>query len=767
MPVMIFGVSVPTPDDVINIFFPKPASSITDSSGAGSGGTVHDSTVTAPLPPGVVPSQNSSNSAPQQSQPSPPSGVAVGPEPTVSGRYVGQFETEIALDLIDSLQRPPPGVTSDYITILTNVSTWLGVKSPDVNMNNTNGAQPSWFSFAYPESILGFPSNVRAPSFTGNTLNSQESMRNEANKKRNDIYDVLNRVNSFVARAKNAGFVPPENPFALAMSFNVGRFGFSPVIIDGGVVTRIVNNIKSYLTLLAAESAGKLLLDQNSFKAAQLSSAGMSLDGFGGTGNTSVDLAKLLPDADAIKEQKAFESLAIFDFTKRIPKVLFTAFYAPDGVPKGTIIGWKKIPDASGYILRRKNIFDDREVTYTVSNEDVGLQTKRLREYVNAWVLTFYNNIQEEFVYSFLDADISPHGYFFYKVQAYQLQNHSPGAMFVVETQPIHLSIEQKGELRRQIEVLDPNNGPASQRTIRGSVDTVSPYPVLAHFLLGDSKYDWLLAAVNIRASINRGDSRTTTRNYSYLTSQLNFLFDQADAGKLVAPKNITTVLKNIEDSISKFGVNQVIKETLQETGALYHFEGKDPNDNALFSNVQTQNTKDSGLVSIVASAIDPETATLNLNTLASNLPQLISGQFVATSQNVSGAKFNPSSRHGLKNIKPQTVVIPKEFDQASDKAAEDEIQFLSKIDKLANGVVDLTTVEGLSVFMRVIRIFSDIGPGRGAAIAAVDVPEIPDPISPPLPPAPPPAPQQPVAAPAQPGDGGPTPRFIGDVEIT
>jgi len=485
--------------------------------------------------------------------------------PTTNGRETNGADINAAIDIIDCLNRPPPQITAIYMSIIERVSSMLGFKAVDASSMRTTGARPAWTQSQFPEHLnTNSNTSLINPQIIGDMPDSQDKLRNQVNKSRNDIYAVINKVNSFIARAKNAGFVPPENPFALAMSFNVGRIGFTRVTPPPNIASKIVGNIKSYITLLDAESSGKLNLDTNVNLAAQLSSATLSLDGFGGSGNTSVDLAKLLPDADEVKAQKAFESLSVFDFTKRIPKLIFTSFYAPDGTPKGVIIGWKKVQDASGYVIKRKNIFDGTEVTYTVDNDHAKEDTGRLREYVKAWVLSFYDNMNHDLVYTFLDSDVPPHGYYYYTLKAYQLQNNIPGSLFSTETSPVFLSSIQKESMRKQIEQLDPGAGP----------DTISPYPILSHVLFGDSKFDWILAAINVRSSINRGDPRSTTRKYSYLSAQLDFLFSQSDNGLLIAPKgkDVSKVMNNIETSISKFGVNQVLKDVLQETGALYHW---------------------------------------------------------------------------------------------------------------------------------------------------------------------------------------------------
>ena len=661
------------------------------------------------------------------------------------------FDEQIVADLIDCLQKPSPQITPEYVALVQRTASLLNVVNvSSAEIHRDTGARASWGDSSFPEQGTSghMTKNMNRPLMIGTTADPQEKLRNEVNRLRNQVYDVINRVNDFVARAKNAGFVPPENPFVLAMSYNVGRIGYFPIKISSAIASKIVKNIVAYVALLDAERTGKLNLN-NANSSAQLSSVKLSLDGFGGSGDALLDLSKLLPDADEVKTQKATEALSVFDFSKRIPKLLFTAHYAPDGIPKGIIVGWKKVPDASGYVIKRRNVFDGNEVTYGLTNSDVNASTARLSEYMKAWILTFYDNVNHSNVCCYLDADVSPHAYFFYKIQSYQLQNGSPGSMFKVETAPHFISQATKVQIRSQLELLDPNrdklakNAASNLRGLppaqAGNPDLISPWPVLAHFILGDSKYDWLLAAINIRQSINRGDTRSTTRNYSYLAAQLNFLFAQADAGKLVVPKNknMAELLNNVSDAISQFGTNQVIREVLQETGALYHFEGKDPNDNAMFTNVDASTLGDSGLIATVAAAIDPETATLNLRTLATNLPKLLSGEFVS----INSSLADKVERNSSKTASTTEIEIPN-FDKPSDTAAEDEIRFLRQMGDVGDGIVDLTTVDGIATFMRTVRIFSDIGPNRGAPVVNEVTPLFPDPVRPP-----PPAPRPPKSA--------------------
>lgn len=649
---------------------------------------------------------------------------------------VSNADLEIILDLIDVLHTPPPQATPEYNSICQRVSDFLNAHIPQkIDPIIKSG----WTFGKFPEqgnvsSATGSPNDPG--SFPDGGWTSHQIDAISANYARQNIYDFINAVNSFIARAKNAGFQPLENPFVVCASYNEGRTGFTPINISSEKATSLANDIRKYVDLIRADRAGNLSLDAPIDKAAQISSARFSFDGMGGTGNTSVDLSKIFPDQDTLKEKRALESLSIFDFSKRTPRVIFTTSYAPDGTLKGMIIGWKKIPDAAGYVIKRRDLFTGHERTYVVDNALAQASTERLSSYVKAWVLTFYDNIRHDSVYSYLDADLSSDSYYVYKVQAFQNKNDRPGAIFNVETSPVKFTGDDKRSIRSQLERLDPGKG----------ADSISPYPILSHFLFGNSKYDWLLAAVNTRASANRLDSRTTTRGFSYLAAQLDFIFLQADNGKFVVPKgkNLGPVFDNISDAISRFGCSQVIGEVLKETGALYHFDGKDPIDEGTFQDLSNPQSPGSGIVAVVAAAIDPENATMDLKNLSSNLPRLLAGEFVASSDRLGVLNRPKGKSSSTGEIDP-----PAEFDSTTSVNSEDEIQFLSKLGDLSETIADLTTVEGIGLFMRTVRIFSDVGPSRGTPITQKPTTAVADPVSIPTPPA---GPEIVQKTPAQPG---------------
>ena len=622
----------------------------------------------------------------------------------------------IISDIADALHLVPATVDNDYLNKVTRAASYLGNPSVEADSDRNKVAQLQ--ATARPAIGIYTYQNVRAP-VAGSPGDSETYgvIRNGAMAARNNVFDVVNQVNAFIARANNAGFAPPENPFTVIATLNSNRAGLTPLNIEQTKADELVLNIGKFIDLLKAEREGKLNLNQNVNYAAQLSSPHVSFDGLGGSGNAAIDLMQFLPDMDLLKEQRAAKALEALDFSKRVPRIIFTSDYAPDGIVKGGIIGWNKMNDASGYIIKRKNILDNHEVSYAISNEELNVRYSHIKDYVKAWILTFYDNVDENNVVAYLDGDVEPNSYYTYNIQAYQIRKQTKGTIFNVETTPF--KVIDKNKIIQQFAAEGGNDG------------TISPYPLLAQIILGDAQYDWVLAGVNVRASINRNDSRTDTRKYSYITAQLPFILDQMDREKFVFPKNVGDIVQNVSDSISEFGVTQTIQEILQETGILYYFDGKDPKENTYFTKVNVADSNSDFLSTIVA-AVDPETFTLDLSTLATNLPKLLAGGTLNAKDNLDTTKVN------RRNVGPTEIVVPDDSQDPNNQST-DEVQLLRNLDINEHSKADLTTFDGLSKFIRTIRIFSDVGPHRGAPITAQPVTTKADPI--PQPPPPKPAP--------------------------
>lgn len=524
------------------------------------------------------------------------------------------------------------------------------------------------------------------PRFSSGHTSSLQGVRNAAMMARNNVFEVVDRVNAFISKAKNAGFSPPSNPFVTLAQHNA--HGTFP---DAAEAESLTADIKKYVDLLLLERNGKFNVEGQADAVAQLSSVSLSLDGFGGSGNTATDLLNFIPDLDAIRKQKAKDLLATIDFRKRVPRVLFTSSYSPDGEDRGCIVGWKRIPDASGYILKRRNIFNGREEKFFITNQEASTLHSRFKEYVKSWVLSFYDDVTVDSVYYFLD-QVPSDGFYTYTVQAYQNFNESKNT-FISDTKPVNMTLAVRRQVREQFEKL------------RAGGSEFSPYPIIAKTILGDEKLDWVLAAVNIRSSILRNDLRSYTRKFGYLGAELDFIFSAMDEGKFVVPKDPGQIATNVSKSISSFGVTQTILETLQETGILYHFDGVDARDAGV---VKSDTSIDaSSILSTVLSAVDPETMTLDLRSLAANLPSLLEGGNLKQSTRLEKGIITSEKR-------AEEIVIP---DPNPDG---DPLQYTQVLDGMRAGVVDLTTFEGLGKLIRTIRVYVDTQAARTSPKSSV-----------------------------------------------
>lgn len=584
-------------------------------------------------------------------------------------------------NIADAMADVPAEIDLEYEKVCSRAAANLGAPV-EFSIENVSSLETSTKQSS--DKVLPW-GRAASPRFVSGQVGSLISVRNAAMAARNNVFEQIDRVYAFISKAKNAGFSPRDNPFAVIAELNERKQRAT-----ASQAQQLAEDIKKYVELLKAEKLGQFDVEQQAENSTQLSSVTISLDGLGGSGNTALDLMSFVPDMDAIRKQKAKDALAVIDFRKRVPKILFTADYAPDGSSRGCIVGWKKIPDASGYILKRRNIFDGSEQATTITNEVALDQHARFEQYVKTWVMSFYDDVGIDSVYYVLDPGVPENGYYTYTLQAYQTLQDSKNT-FLTETGPANLSQQVRRQLRQKMDSADPGDG-----------DSISPYPILAQALLGDPKLDWVLAAVNTRASIMRNDLRSYTRKFGYLNAQLDFLFSAMDEGKFVIPKDPQKIISNVSRSIALFGVTQVILESLQETGVLYHFDGTDARDQ---STAHIQPTVDSsGILATVVSAVDPETMTLDLRALAANLPVLLDGGTVRSTTKLSDGI--------LSQKKAEEIEI--------SVSEEDRVQFAQELEGTRAGAVDLTTFEGLGKLIRTVRVFADTRGTRASPNSSV-----------------------------------------------
>jgi hypothetical protein len=592
-------------------------------------------------------------------------------------------------------------------------------------------------------------------------------LRNRALKARSNLMGLTNEISAFATRAKNAGFDPPDNPFAEIARLQTLRNRTNVrVPVSAQEADDLIYNIQVYLYFLEAESQKAIDLDQGGVvNVAQLNHIRLSFSGLGGSGDAAKDLMRLLPNGDEIKKEKARAALSVLDFGKRIPHVIFTADYSPnqDTASVGTLIGFKKIPDASGYIIKRHSVLTGDDVEFEITNEQLKTMNDTFMDYARTYVLTFYDKLDPSSVHLFLDKNPPVHDFFSYTIQAWQLRKNSTSSIIPLDYTVVNFTPALKNTIVTKIKQLEPGAVTAGG-TVDPNQETISPWPVFAQVLQGDSSLDWILAGINCLASAERKDARSITRQYSYLNADTSFLFSQ----KFVQFKSADAVKKAVVDSIQAYGVQQTIESLMEETGILYWFDGRDTREDEHFDRAGSLDQNTSNLFGILASAVDPESATIDLRIMASNLANLLGMKELGTNVRLAQALKNTTSK-------------PNEIDVIDpdnpNKDAESGVQFISQLGKLDDSVVDLTTFDGISKLMRTIRIMSDFGPDRVQPTTSATLPIFlanptitpttpttpPTPTTRPPPPTvperpPPPAPRPPPPAQTSPGPRPPPP---------
>lgn len=289
------------------------------------------------------------------------------------------------------------------------------------------------------------------------------------------------------------------------------------------------------------------------------------------------------------------------------PKVLFSSDYIIDGKINGNIIGWQRVIKASGYLIKRINIFNGKETSFTVFNEELMQRFEKIKQYVHLYLAPYYD-IDSGNLLAFLDESVYQNAFFYYRISAFQTFVESKSSIFITPTSnTIKLSNSQKSELFV-------------------SKDT-DLYSKLAKIYFGDENLDWILAGVNVRASIERRDDRSISRGFGYLELTKSFLFEQINNGKFVIPADYKIVEQIIKAQITNYGLIQVLKDLLLDSGILYTFEGVDPATDNDFKKPSLP-LNENRFLGILASSIDGESFVLDSKTLYTNLNKFLNSGF-------------------------------------------------------------------------------------------------------------------------------------------
>lgn len=599
---------------------------------------------------------------------------------------------KIVNDFITVLSTPPSVFGEDYSASVRKVGSYLGVpkvSSTLLRMSTvTTQIDPRTQVARSSDVDNNIPTSFMESSFANQTVieagsESSVAERNATLYIRNAVLDFLQKVSNFASRAYRAGFSPPDNPFYLVNSYIFKMSIDLHVSISPELADSIVFNMGAYVDLIDAEESGKLNIEKIP-TSSQISSYQFSLDGVASSGDTVNELLRFIPSMDEINESNAIGLLSAFDFSKRIPEMIFSAEYSssPDS-KNGIIVCWKKMADASGYILRRRNVFDGSEAQFTISNGYVKSQPSSVLDYIKKWALSFYDTLNVTNISYYVDDSAVDHACYIYKVSAYQNKTLDKGFTFSVDSKQYSLPQLQRTVIINKLkDVAVRNLGP------QFTENDVSPYPLLSEVIFGNSKYDWVLSGINVRKASDRNANRSDIRKYSYIGSDISFIFKQMDAGEFYIPADVKSLVGRIDENITEYGLTQTLIEVLRETGTLNFFDERDNKKQlTYFTKAGSTDINSSPMLKAVIAAIDPTNAILDLRSLSDNLPKILDSSF--SDIDVRGD-----------NTQRNSEATPKQNDVNSASGGQ-------------SGLVDMLTFDGIGTLLRVIRVFSDFGTNK------------------------------------------------------
>lgn len=493
---------------------------------------------------------------------------------------------------------------------------------------------------------------------------------------------------------------------------NISRPIFSP--IERSDYTQLIETIRDQVFKVKDNSTVST--------SPQISSHVISVES---TGITPRDLLGFTPSADQIKYRKALDSLSALDFEKRVPKIIFTAEYSPMGKFEGVIVGWRKMPDASGFILERNDVFGKKNRAIDISSITLRETRAALQSYVSEWVTSFYTTIDTSDLMFFLDREAPPDTINIYTLKAYQ-DILSKVDVFSSTVVPVRLSQSQLSEIKTAIRnvvspavtfEVDSNQQRQGVGLIGGlliqptdeKLDSISPYPAISKRIYGDEQFDWIIAATNVRAAFSRDENIETVRSFSYLGSSYSFISDQINAGNFYTQQDIAKTIEKIERSIEDNGVTNTIIEILDKTGLLLFFSKKDVVSESLL-NISRELEDSTSLLSIVLSSIDPTNATINEEVFSRKMRTAV-------------ASISTIAISNQTNV--LTEFTPPNSQQTNSLVSDDVTQSIV-VPASETGILDLTTFDGLSRFIRLIRYYYDFNKDRDStnsgAIAQVSL---------------------------------------------
>ncbi len=609
--------------------------------------------------------------------------------------------TKVLYDILDAVRDVPPVIDEEHYMRLKNAASFLGILDDSYEID----------SACVQENVVPIGKSL-TPKLRRRALDLHKRIRKTLN-----LHDAITKISNnhaaipllyqynreLIRNGKIIEFVALNSQNSTHKSDNVTALNDAAIaatytnegkskypLLDPEVAQNIVSATKEYGNLF--NNFVEIMKDNKSVKAlsSQAAYSELSFESISDTTDDGASLLAYTNNQELIRQRLLVDSEVNKNFSKAKPEMLFVADYIVFGYQfRGQIIAWRRMNSAAGYVIKRIDVFNKTDVSFTVYNEDLENQNESVKVYVENYLLSFYD-FNKATVKYFWDDTVERDKVYIYKITAFQNYFASSTNAFVSSTTPAVVSNATKQKIRALIEAVDPDDGK----------DTVSPYPFLAKVLLGDSNFDWILAGVNVRASVSRRDDRSVTRNLSYLNSQLDYIFQKMDEGKFLLPANLDAIITTINESIKQIGVIETLRDILKETGILFYFDGID-------SDGELNNNKQSKFMDVLANSINVVTFLLNVNSFLTNYIKFLGNPGVVAVNNNTGIS---------NNVRAGSVELENNlFDNTTDDQVKNINELIAgfKFEK----TFDLTDVKGISKLIQLIRIVNDIGPQNSGVL--------------------------------------------------
>ncbi len=399
--------------------------------------------------------------------------------------------------------------------------------------------------------------------------------------------------------------------------------------------------------------------------------------------------------SDDIKKSLIEKNIQKLSFDKVVPQAILTLEYN-DLITNqyGIIFCWKRVVGAISYEIERLDVLtsESKVISLFDNLDDLNVHYKNIKNYVFNWALKFYDDLGVDDVYAFLDLNVLKDRIYSYSVKAGAKEFEIGNNIFNVASEDVMLIDSHKTGLDLAVQFSMSNNNivSANDKLNYNIWDDVS------EIVYGVRDLGWVLCGFTIQNFI---DNNITDgiRGLSIIIGNKSRLFELLGIGeeglqfheKMRKPKDLEEFKNILESNIAKNGVQLIIDELIKKTGINISRENDIEND-----------VDEDGLlkspIDLILSSIDSSSMTVNIKILLNNLSLKI--------KNIEDVSFVSDK---LNEIDFVDVVSSdgnsiKESGIASNNS---QIQFYNNIQNgLDDEIIDLTTFNGISKFMNVIK---------------------------------------------------------------